>query len=140
MFTTPEDAEHAFYDAMRQGDHAMMMEVWADDDDIVCVHPGITRAMGHDAVSQAWKQLLANPAKTVWPVQTKAVNAVMCALHVLIEQISDETPTGVVKRCLYSTLVFQKSAGGWKAILYHASYAPDEAALLDQTNCHDILH
>ena len=37
LFTTPQDAEAAFYDAFEKSDLDAMMGVWADDDDIVCV-------------------------------------------------------------------------------------------------------
>ena len=46
LFATPQDAEAAFYDAFTKGDLDAMMEVWADDDVIYCVHPGGARMSG----------------------------------------------------------------------------------------------
>ena len=40
MFTTPQEAEQAFYQALRQADPALMMRVWADDEDSSTWHPG----------------------------------------------------------------------------------------------------
>ena len=40
MFATPEEAEHAFYEALEQGDTVRLMQVWADDEEVVCIHPG----------------------------------------------------------------------------------------------------
>ena len=38
-FPTPQDAEAAFYEALERADLEAMMEVWAEDEEIVCVHP-----------------------------------------------------------------------------------------------------
>lgn len=40
LYATSEEAGQAFYDALEQGDLAQLMAVWADDEDIVCIHPG----------------------------------------------------------------------------------------------------
>ena len=46
LFKTAQDAETAFYEAQEKADLDAMMAVWADDDDIVCVHPGGMRLSG----------------------------------------------------------------------------------------------
>ena len=38
-YATSRDAEQAFYAAFQKADLAEMMQVWADDDSIVCIHP-----------------------------------------------------------------------------------------------------
>ena len=45
-----EAVEEAFYDALRRGDFAAMMAVWADDEDVICVHPSGPRHVGIEAV------------------------------------------------------------------------------------------
>ncbi|WP_442786621.1 nuclear transport factor 2 family protein [Hydrogenophaga sp. NFH-34] len=37
---TPDEVEHAFYEALQHGDLERVMACWADEDDVVCVHPG----------------------------------------------------------------------------------------------------
>ena len=39
-FASPEQAEAAFYSAFEKADLDAMMSVWAEDEDIVCMHPG----------------------------------------------------------------------------------------------------
>ena len=39
LFATPQDAEAAFYEAFMKRDLEAMMAVWADDDEVYCVHP-----------------------------------------------------------------------------------------------------
>ena len=46
-YPTPQDAEAAFYEALESADLDAMMQVWADDEEIVCmvfmyVWPGMT--------------------------------------------------------------------------------------------------
>ena len=58
-FPTPQDAETAFYEALEAGNLDAMMEVWAEDEEIVCVHPGGERLVGYDAVRSSWAQIAA---------------------------------------------------------------------------------
>jgi hypothetical protein len=39
IFATPEDVETAFYEAIARADLGALMSVWADDEEIVCIHP-----------------------------------------------------------------------------------------------------
>ena len=43
IYTSPQDAALAFYQAFEAQDIDAMMATWADDEDIVCVHPGGAR-------------------------------------------------------------------------------------------------
>ncbi len=57
LFPTPDDAETAFYDAFERADLAAMMAVWAESDDIVCIHPTGPRLQGFEAVRESWVQI-----------------------------------------------------------------------------------
>ena len=52
LFPTPDDAEAAFYDAFERGDLAAMMVVWAEGEDVVCVHPSGPRLTGLSRTDQ----------------------------------------------------------------------------------------
>ena len=43
------EVEQQFYAALRSADLEALMALWADDDDIVCVHPGGQRVIGPQA-------------------------------------------------------------------------------------------
>ena len=45
-----DDTEAEFYAAMQHGDIDRLMAVWADDDDIACIHPGGPRLVGAVAI------------------------------------------------------------------------------------------
>jgi len=58
-FATAEEAELAFYDALERADLTRLMQVWADNEEIVCVHPGGLRVVGLHAVKESWQEILA---------------------------------------------------------------------------------
>ena len=47
---SPDEAEARFYEALQAGDLDKLMAVWADDDEVVCVHPGGERVIGPAAI------------------------------------------------------------------------------------------
>ena len=55
-----DDIEAAFYDALQAGDLERLMACWADDEDIVCVHPGGPRIVGTHAIRAAFEAMFAN--------------------------------------------------------------------------------
>ena len=63
IYTSPQDAALAFYRAFETQDIDVMMATWADDEDIVCVHPGGARLVGYEAVRSGWEQLFSGDAK-----------------------------------------------------------------------------
>ena len=56
----PDDIEAAFYDALRQGDIERLMACWADEEEIVCVHPGGRGACVSTTLT------IVNPIRAVW--------------------------------------------------------------------------
>ena len=54
---TAVDAESAFYDAIARADINALMALWAEDDEIVCVHPGGGRLAGHAEIRASWEQI-----------------------------------------------------------------------------------
>ena len=47
---SPDDIEQAFYEALHNADIQQLMACWAEEDDIVCVHPGGPRIIGAGAI------------------------------------------------------------------------------------------
>jgi hypothetical protein len=46
-------------DALERADLEAMMAVWAEDEEIVCVHPTGPRLAGHEQVRESWRQIFA---------------------------------------------------------------------------------
>ena len=69
IFPTAQDAENAFYEALERGDLEAMMAVWAEDEDIVCVHPGGPRLVGYDAVRASWERIFAGAGRVTFRLE-----------------------------------------------------------------------
>jgi len=127
IFPTAQDAENAFYEALERGDLEGMMAVWAEDEEIVCVHPAGQRLSGQDEVRESWARIFAaGPRARVTVSQQVAIGAMMLAVHSVHENFvveGDPRPTPTV----LATNVYMRTAAGWRMIVHHASPAPAQA-------------
>jgi ketosteroid isomerase-like protein len=123
IYTTPQDATIAFYQAFEAKDVDAMMATWADDEEIVCVHPGGPRLVGYDAVRGAWEQLFANDARLRFRLeQIVVVDTVGLALQSALEEIM--TADGVSRGVAIVSNVLLRTPSGWRMVSHHASAAP----------------
>src|SRR5260221_4925889 len=94
IYTSPQDASLAFYHAFETQDIDAMMATWADDEDIVCVHPGGARVVGYDAVRTTWEQLFAGETKlSVRLEQIVVLETVGLALQSAIDHVDTADAT-----------------------------------------------
>ena len=120
-FDSAAAAESAFYAAFSSGDHLGMMEVWASDDEIVCVHPMGPRLTGRDLISASWVQILAGEPHRTFDIQlvTNWTDAEL-AVRVVNEIIS--LPTSKLEFTpVLATNVYRSSRNGWHIVEHHAS-------------------
>src|SRR5262245_28748700 len=61
------EVETAFYDALNRADLEALMALWADDEEIVCVHPGGPRLIGHRAIRESWSAILERGGLQICP-------------------------------------------------------------------------
>ena len=122
-FNTPLEAEAAFYAAFAKRDLDAMMAVWADADDVVCVHPVDTPRVGVAAVREGWTAVLRNEREITFAVQEKhRSDTDTLAVHVVLEHIRIR---GRSQPPVASTNVYRRTESGWRMILHHASPAPE---------------
>ena len=139
IFPTAQDAENAFYEALERADLEAMMAVWAEDEDIVCVHPTGPRLAGQEQVRESWAQIFSGGARTqVHVTRQLVITGMMMAIHSVQENFIVESdaraqasaqPQGRDSRPLpiVATNVYPRSASGWRMVLHQASPAPGEA-------------
>jgi ketosteroid isomerase-like protein len=126
VFPTAQDAENAFYEALERCDLDGMMAVWAEDDDIVCIHPGGPRLTGQEQVRESWARLFsAGPRARVSITQQVAISAMMLAVHSVHENFAVEGETRGDARPVpvVATNIYLRTAAGWRMIVHHASPA-----------------
>jgi uncharacterized protein (TIGR02246 family) len=127
IFPTPQDAEAAFYEALERADLELMMAVWSEDEEIVCVHPGGARLSGQDQVRESWRRIFAGGARArVHLSQQVAISGPIVAVHSVHENFSvpgERRPL----QALLATNVYLRTAAGWRMIVHHGSPAPGPA-------------
>ncbi|HQR11912.1 MAG TPA: nuclear transport factor 2 family protein [Casimicrobiaceae bacterium] len=120
IYTSPQDAAVAFYQAFEARDLDAMMSAWADDEDIVCVHPGGSRMVGYDAVRSAWEQLFTGDTKLSFRLDEIVVlETVGLAMQSAIEHVA--TADGTARGAAAATNVFLRTPSGWRMVCHHAS-------------------
>jgi ketosteroid isomerase-like protein len=127
LFPTAQDAENAFYEALERADLEAMMAVWAEDEDVVCVHPAGTRLVGHDEVRESWRRIFASGQRLrVELTQQQTVAGMMFAVHSVHENfiVDDESQR---RPPIVATNVYVRGAAGWKMVAHHASPVPAQA-------------
>jgi uncharacterized protein (TIGR02246 family) len=119
---TADDVEAQFYEALQQADLEALMRLWADDDDIVCVHPGGPRLVGLAAIRASFEAIFANGRIPVVPEQVHRVTMMGGALHHLVERIEVAGEGGATHTAyVLATNVYVKTPQGWRIAAHHAS-------------------
>jgi ketosteroid isomerase-like protein len=126
-YTTPQDAEQAFYRAFEHADLAEMMAVWAEED-IVCVHPGGGRHTGVVEVRESWRKIFASGPRLRFRLENSRVfSGRMLSVHSVYERVTvagDPRPANPV----LSTNIYLLTDRGWRMLVHHASPLTPEAA------------
>jgi ketosteroid isomerase-like protein len=123
VFATPQDAEAAFYEALEKCDLEAMMDVWSEDDELVCVHPGGPRLVGYEAVRESWNRIFHSGQRLKIRLSTPIqVTSGMIAIHSVHENLA--VPAERTAGVSVATNIYIRSAHGWRMIAHHASPAP----------------
>ena len=126
-FPTPQDAEAAFYEALERADFDAMMEVWSEDDEVSCIHPGGPRLTGYEQVRENWAQIFKSGQRLQVHLSDQViVSGMMFSAHSLHENILVRGTGGIAggRSIVVATNVFLRTASGWRMLLHHGSPAP----------------
>lgn len=120
-FARPQDVETAFYRAFEQRDLTAMMAVWAEDPNVICVHPGGPMLIGPEVVRASWEEIFRHAPPMQFAIEDCArTTGRLLTIHVVQEHIRvrTETPPPVV-----ATNIYRLTDLGWRLIVHHASVA-----------------
>ena len=131
-FHTPREAETAFYAAFIKRDVDAMMAVWAESDNISCVHPLGQIVTGRTAVRDSWESIFRNSPDMQFMIteRSRTQNGEI-AVHIVEEHIrtKSEPPTAPMQ----VTNIYRLTESGWRMILHHASPASPPAKTESKT-------
>ncbi|MFN9805847.1 MAG: YybH family protein [Betaproteobacteria bacterium] len=125
LFSSPAECEQAFYEALEAGDADLVADLWLDDEDVCCVHPGGPRLVGAAAVRASWAAILANGALNIRATARKSVETPSLAVHNVIEEIMLLQGRGQQVVQVIATNAYVKTPAGWKMVLHQASQAAE---------------
>ena len=121
VFSSPEAVEEAFYRAMHTGDVDLMMSVWAEDENISCVHPGGARLDGRSAVRASFELILQNSGGMEFRLSdVSLIHDQNLCVHVLHEHIRLGKDMHFQPPVI-ATNVYRLTDNGWRMVLHHAS-------------------
>ena len=139
LFASPEECEQAFYEALDSADGEAVIDLWLEDDDVVCIHPGGPRLVGFPAVRSSWMAILSNGPVHVRSTLAKSLETPTVALRNVVEEVVVGEGRQQQIVTVLATNVYVKTSAGWKMVLHHASPSPEgEPAGVNES--HGILH
>ena len=119
---TPDEIETAFYEALQAGDLEKLMACWADEDDIVCIHPGGPRLVGAGAIRAAFDAMFSHGGSIqAKPEHIRRVDSLASAVHSILERVEILTPEGPAQALVLATNVYHKTPQGWRMVVHHTS-------------------
>src|SRR3989304_3502628 len=124
IYPTSQDAEAAFYEALERADLDAMMSVWAEDGEVVAVHPGGPRLTGFEQVRASFTAIFKSRQRPRVQLSNAVyVQGMMLAVHSVHENITvvgepgPRPPAG-------TTNIYVRTGGGWGLLMHHSSPAP----------------
>ena len=115
------EVEQQFYAALRSADLEALMALWADDDDVVCVHPGGQRVIGPSAVRASFEAIFANGPIDIHPEKVRRLEAPALAVHSVLERVQVSGAKGAGTGWVVATNAYVETAVGWRIVSHHAS-------------------
>ena len=121
-----EAVNTAFYEAFESADLDAMLDLWLEDPEALCVHPGALPVRGTSAISRSWALIMANTPYIQFFLTDVEVSvldgvaSVTCTENVLTgdERTGPDVFGGA--RAV-ATNVFVRTDQGWRLWIHHAS-------------------
>jgi ketosteroid isomerase-like protein len=149
IFPTAADCELAFYDAFERGDLKLMMAIWSDEPDSICVHPNGPRLSGLSAIRDSFAEIFSHQPSSGRPrlkvSELRKHQSQTLAIHSVYESFINEPQPGsalaepVESPPILATNIFLLTPNGWRMIVHHASLSP-QGTVAEEQGVSRILH
>ena len=99
------------------------MNVWADDEELVCVHPGGPRLVGFEAVRASWAKIMGSRQRLQVQIADPVyMQGMMLSVHSLHEIFA--VPGQPRGQAVATINVYFRTGNGWRMVAHHASPVP----------------
>lgn len=124
-YSSPQDTEDAFYDALEDGDIGRLLSVWADSDDISCLLPMSPLVRGRSDVEGMFARLFARGHGIALSIEHLGwIQTDDIAIHQVVETVQDPAPGNQPPVSVYGTNIYRKDASGWRLIVHQNAPTP----------------
>jgi ketosteroid isomerase-like protein len=113
-----------FYQAFNRGDLNLMQSVWANNESVVCIHPGWEVIRGFDGIIQSWENIFAGSENLEIKLSDIKVTDGGMVWVSCQENLFAMSTSGVQVSKVHATNLFEKIEDQWKMVLHHASSVP----------------
>ena len=129
MLRQVEAVNTAFYEAFETADLDTMQDLWLDDPETLCVHPGALPVRGTRPISRSWALIMANTPYiqfflTDVEVSLRGEPADLASVTCTENVLTGDTTTGPDAfggAKAVATNVFVRTDEGWRLWIHHAS-------------------
>ena len=129
MLRQVEAVNTAFYEAFETADLDTMQDLWLDDPETLCVHPGALPVRGTRPISRSWALIMANTPYiqfflTDVEVSLRGEPADLASVTCTENVLTGDTTTGPDAfggAKAVATNVFVRTVDGWRLWIHHAS-------------------
>ena len=124
-YTTPQEAEDAFYDALDEGNLSELLSVWAESDDICCLSPMHPMIQGRQGVTDVFTHMLSQghgisvSIKHLSWIETDDI-----AIHQIEETVQSTPSDTPPPPPFYGTNIYRKDNSGWRLIVHQNAPTP----------------
>ncbi len=124
-YTTPQEAEDAFYDALDEGNLSELLSVWAESDDICCLLPMHPMIQGRQGVTDVFTHMLSQghgisvSIKHLSWIETDDI-----AIHQIEETVQSTPSDTPPPPPFYGTNIYRKDNSGWRLIVHQNAPTP----------------
>ena len=119
--SSADDCEQQFYEALQSGDIDRVMSLWADDDEIACIHPGGQRLVGPQAIRASFASFFRGGGMDIRADRVRRLQFAQTAVHHVVERVQAIGSDGPRFALVVVTNVYVQGALGWRLAVHHAS-------------------
>ena len=122
VFTSPQEAEQAFYEAFESLDIAQMDKIWLQQEYVTCIHPGWGLRSGWPAVRDSWVLIFNHTFDMKFELTEVEVQvAGDVAWVICTENLTTKQDDTTVQTRILATNLFERVGDEWLMIHHHGS-------------------
>ncbi len=125
LFASPEECETAFYEALQNADTDAMADLWLQDDEVCCTHPGAARIVGYAGVRASWSSILGAGPVSIRTLARRSFESPSLAVTNLVEEVA--VVQGNRRQIVHvlASNAYAKTPSGWKMVMHMGAAAPE---------------